>query len=224
MREINQEILDEVRQGNIRPFMLLNVTLVDDQGVEEYFNLTDCDVPIYFEGTKFEPHPFSVDSVNYSMARIVDEASIEIDILDQAMTYYFGETGQQGQNIGLRMVLLDNEFQIVGSAAFTLFSGEIDSWNMFPDEKISINMTNEFSRWDMNTINLHSPSCRWKVFGGSECGYTKDYSTQKCDRTYATCRDTYDNVDNFGGFRWLPEIEDKIVYWGLNPEVSKKKT
>jgi hypothetical protein len=219
MRTINQDLLDEVRQGAIKPFLLLNVTLKDDEGVKHYFNYTDCDVPIYFEGDKFEPHPFAVESVGYGTAKIVDEVSIEIDVLDQAFTYYFAETGQQGENIGIRQVLLDSEFQIVGDAAFTMFSGEIDSWNLFPDETIHISMTNEFARWDMNTVNVHSPSCRWKVFGGTECSYTKDFAKQECDRTYVSCRDLYSNTDNYGGYRWLPDIEDKIVWWGRVPNV-----
>lgn len=224
MREIDQDLLDELRKGAIRPFMLLNLTLVNDEGEEFYFNKTDCDVPLYFEGEEFEPYPFSLDSVSYSTARIVDEAVIEIDVLDQALTYYFTETGQQDQNIGIRTVLLDSNFQIVGDAAFTMFSGEIDAWSLYPDEKIRITITNEFARWDMNTINVHSPSCRWKVFGGTECGYTKDYPTQKCDRTYATCRGIYSNEENFGGFRWLPDIEDKVIWWGRVPKSGKETT
>lgn len=218
MRDIDQQMLDELKGGEIRPFMLFNVTLVDDEGVEEHFLYTDCDVPIYFEGNRFEPYPFSVENVVYSTAKIVDEATVEVDVLDQAFTYYFAETGQQGQNIGLRTVLLDSSFQIVGDASFTLFSGEIDSWNLFPDEKITITMTNEFARWDMQTINLHSPSCRWKVFKGTECQYVG--SETKCDRTYATCRDKYSNTDNFGGFRWLPDIENKTVWWGRSSKVG----
>jgi hypothetical protein len=220
MREISQDILDEIRQGSIRPFLLLNVTVNDDQGVPNHFFYTDCDVPIYFDGNKFEPHPFSVDSINYSTSKIIDEALVEIDVVDQALPFYFVEYTPQGDPIGLRTVLLDDDFQVVGDAAFTLFSGEIDSWNLFPDEKIRIAITNEFARWDMNTINVHSPSCRWKVFGGTECGYTKDFPTQECDRTYASCRDLYSNTDNFGGFRWLPEIEDKIIWWGRDPKVG----
>jgi len=219
MREIDQDLLDEIRKGSIRPFILMNLSVVNDQGEAYHFNLTDCDVSIYFEGAKYEPYPFSVDSVNYSTARIIDEATVDIDVLDQSLTYYFAETGQQGQPIGLKMVLLDSDFQIVGDAAITMFSGEIDAWNLYPDEKIRITMTNEFTRWDMNTINLHSPSCRWKVFGGDECGYSKDYPTQECDRTYAACS-KYNNTDNFGGYRWLPDIEDKIIWWGRNPKVG----
>jgi len=218
MREIDTQLLAEVRQGSIRPFMLLNTTLVNDEGEEQHFLYTDCDVPIYFEGNKFEPHPFAVENVLYSTAKIVDEATVEIDVIDQAFTYYFAETGQQGQNIGIRMVLLDADFQVVGDAAFTMFSGEIDAWQLFPDEKMSITMTNEFARWDMNTINLHSPSCRWKVFKGVECQYVG--SETKCDRTYASCRDKYSNTDNFGGYRWLPDIEDKIIWWGRDPKVG----
>jgi len=34
-----------------------------------------------------------------------------------------------------------------------------------------------------------------------------------CDRTYARCL-VLGNTDNFGGFRWLPSIIDKEIWWG----------
>ena len=99
MRDIDTSLLAAIQQGEIRPFILLNFTLVDDDDNPYTFRYTDCDVSLYFGGEEFEPYPFSVDSVNYSIGKIVDEASVDIDVLDQALTYYFGETGQQGQPI-----------------------------------------------------------------------------------------------------------------------------
>ncbi|GAI73202.1 unnamed protein product, partial [marine sediment metagenome] len=49
-----------------------------------------------------------------------------------------------------------------------------------------------------------------------ECGYGGGETW--CDRTYARCV-VLANSDNFGGFRWLPSIVDKEVFWG--PQAPK---
>jgi len=34
-----------------------------------------------------------------------------------------------------------------------------------------------------------------------------------CDRTYTKCV-TLSNTTNYGGFRWLPSIVDREIWWG----------
>ena len=91
-----------------------------------------------------------------------------------------------------------------------VFNGQIDSWDL-TEEEISINVNSELARWSQNTQAIHSSSCRWKEFKGTECGYTGDETW--CDRSYIRC-DALNNTNNFGGFRWLPSIEDKDIWWG----------
>jgi len=98
--------------------------------------------------------------------------------------------------------------------AITIFEGNLGNW-WLDEEKISFTVTNQFSQWNQTTLNRHSPSCRWKKFKGIECGY--EGSETWCNRTYARCQ-ALDNTANFGGYRWLPSIVDKNVWWGQIPK------
>ncbi len=176
---------------------------------------TDCDIPLYLGGRRYSRLGFRYDSASYSTGNIVDKCMVEVDTVDQVLVEAFVSGSPRGGDIGLQLVLLDDDLSIVGDTAFVLFSGEIDSYVLDPDVKISIEMTNIFTRWNQRTLALHSPSCRWKVFKGVECQYVG--SETKCDRTYAQCT-AYANTDNFGGFRWLPSIEDAVLWWGKVPK------
>ena len=102
---------------------------------------------------------------------------------------------------------------IIGSEedkSLILFEGEIDSWDL-DESKIDIVVASIFTKWQQRTLSRHPPSCRWKKFKGDECKYAGGYTW--CDRTYARCV-FLNNSDNFGGFRWLPSIELKEVWWG----------
>ncbi len=210
MRDIDASILAELQASELRPFMLLNMTI---DGTS-YFR-TDCDIPLYFGGNKYHRLGFRPDAASYGVQTIVDQCTIEIDIVDQVLISAFVGGTPQGSDIGLQMVVLDDSHSIIGSEAFTLFSGEIDNWELDPDDKIRVTMTNIFTRWNQRTLALHSSSCRWKEFKGLECGYVGSETT--CDRTYRTCNQTYGNADNFGGFRWLPSLEDAVIWWGRSP-------
>ncbi len=210
MRDIDASILAELQTSELRPFMLLNMTIDG----EPYF-FTDCDIPLYFGGDRFYRIGFRVEPASYSLDTIVDKCTIEVDVVDQVLTALFVEGTPQGGDIGLRMVVLDENQSIIGDEAFVVFSGEIDSWDLDPDDKIRITMTNIFTRWNQRTLALHSSSCRWKEFKGPECQYVGPETA--CDRTYTVCNQVYANAANFGGFRWLPSIEDAVIWWGRNP-------
>jgi len=100
------------------------------------------------------------------------------------------------------------------AASLELFEGIIDNWKM-EEGRISVEVTNIFARWQRRTLSRHSPSCRWPVFKGTYCTYTG--SGTWCDRSYKRCL-TLGNQDNFGGFRWLPSIIDKEIWWGKIPD------
>jgi len=51
------------------------------------------------------------------------------------------------------------------------------------------------------------------VNGDSNTIQTGVQLSKQCDRSYASCT-AYANTDNFGGFRFLPYLENKEVLWG----------
>jgi len=100
-----------------------------------------------------------------------------------------------------------------------LFNGEIDSFAI-NEETLKLKLGSYFSKWAHKSISQHGSSCRWRVFKGTECQYVG--AETKCDRRYETCV-LYTNTINFGGFRWLPDLEDKVVFWGPTASEYKKE-
>ena len=88
--------------------------------------------------------------------------------------------------------------------------GFISSWELSSDNQVRISVKNEAMLWAKKTLRIHSSSCPW-VFKGTECGYSG--TATWCDRNYARCGELL-NTDNYGGFRFLPSIMEKEIWWG----------
>jgi len=204
MRTINASILAELQSEQLRPFLLLSWTI--DGTTYRY---TDCDVPIHLTNT-YNPLGFKFSNVRYSLSNIVDKVDIEIDNLDAVQTAIFVDGTPQGSDVVLSLVVLDANLKIVNASAVTLFEGEIDSWKL-NERSLDVTVTSIFYNWSQRTLSKHSPSCRWKEFKSTECNYAGVGTW--CDRTYTRCA-ALTNSTNFGGFRWLPSIVDKEIWWG----------
>jgi len=234
MRSVDTAIQNELESQELTPFYLLTIEIGSNT-----YRYTDADVPIPYDiygdtsgfdfvdgdmafvdgdmafigssGTSesglWEPRGFKFDPISYSMDTIVDQARITLDNRDDVLTVNFVGGTPQGSTVYLRKCVLDANDAVLG--AVIMFQGDIDAWNL-DQSQIAITVTSIANRWNQRTLNLYSPSCRWKEFGGPECQYD---GTSWCDRTYSRCC-SLGNSDNFGGFRWLPSIIDKEIWWG----------
>lgn len=213
-RTYSTTIQDEFQSKELRPFYLLSMTI----GGTTY-RYTDCDVPIVLTNT-YNPRGFSFQPVKYSMGSVVDQLTFSIDNLDSTFTALFTGSTPQGSATTLQIVVLDDSYDIV-SGAVTIFEGELDSWDL-NEAVLKATVTNQFHQWTQTTLSKHPPSCRWKVFNSStlgssgvECASTAGAAW--CDRTYARCL-ALNNSTNFGGFRYLPSLVDKDIWWGKVPD------
>ena len=206
MRLFTPAIMTALRSGEQRAFVLFLMVI---DGVD--YGYTDCDVPLVYDSVTYEPRGLMGSVISYGNGHIVDQCSFDIDNLDDRLTPAFVGGTPQGSPVFIRMVRLDQAYTIIPDPAL-LFEGEIGPWDKPRDLKsIAITVTNDLSRWNQTTMALHSASCRWKVFGGEECGYAGVENW--CDRTYSRC-EALGNTDDFGGFRWLPSIMDIQIWWG----------
>lgn len=166
----------------------------------------------------YEPVSFNIDDLSLSLKQIVDQISVNILDLDQVYSEIFiSSLNVQGSPVTLSLVLLDDDHMPIGEGLehrVILFQGTIDSWNV-DEQTIAMNVTNELYQWNKNTLRKQSPSCAWTEFGYYECGYGAP-GIQKCDRTYYRCN-ALGQKANFGGFRFLPSIVDKAIWWGRHP-------
>ena len=240
MRNIDASILAKLESKELRPFYLVEMILD-----EQTFRYTDCDVPIVLpddivlsvedatlrvDGTivggaatgntqvvpsTFSPTALKFQPIKYSTGKIVDKATIELQMIDDpGLLYSFGGGTPQGSQVIIRLVVVDDDYSLIGDTSTIIFEGTIDSWGMAED-KLKITIVSMFVQWSQKALRRHSSSCAWKVFKGSgadsPCKYTG--TATWCDRTYIRCQ-ALNNTDNFGGFRWLPDIVDKEIWWG----------
>ncbi len=101
MRNINAAILAQLASEELRPFLLLEMTL---EGTTYYY--TNCDKSIIWDGNVYEPQEFIIKDTIYSANKIVDQAEVEIQNLDDVMTVFFVGGTPQGSKATLRLVTL----------------------------------------------------------------------------------------------------------------------
>jgi hypothetical protein len=219
-RIISEEIQEQLESSELFPFYLFQFE--DANGV--IWKYTTLDVSQNFttygsdgpSGT-YEPLGFEFERITYSQANVVDDASIRIDNLDQVQTALWVGDVLQGNTAALFIGVLSPSGTDLGT--LKIFEGEIDQWSL-DEENLIVTVGSLFNKWDAQTTEQHSASCRWKVFGGTECTYAG--AATWCDRSYSRCA-SLQNTDNFGGFRHLPEVENKQLWWGPTPKQREKE-
>ena len=212
MRTISNDLLTEIESNEYFPFYLF--TFTDD--VDTYY-YCDLDVGITLTSGpsgSYVPRQFTFSGVKYSSADIVDNISVVVDNKDDTFSSIFLDSTLQGESMEVYGGILSGAGDIVGT--IKLFEGTIDSWQLDAGS-ITISVTSELSAWRQKTLSNHSPSCRWKAFKGTECQYAG--AETWCDRTWVRCS-ALGNSQHFGGFRWLPELEGKVIWWGQQPDIG----
>jgi len=210
-RTYSTDIQAQLESKELRPFWLLSITISGTT-----YRYTDCDVPITLTNT-YTPRGFKFQPVKYSMGTILDKFTFTIDNLDSAFSGLFAGSTPQGSAVTLEIVVLDSSYDIVDGSAITVFEGELDSWDL-TESQLKATVTSMFHQWSQQTLSKHSPSCRWKVFNSSTLGSSgvdcaSTAGAAWCDRTWARCL-SLNNSTNFGGFRFLPSLVDKEIWWG----------
>lgn len=202
-RIIPEDFMVEVEGNKYFPTCLLEFT----DGTDDYY-YTTLDTSLVCSGILYEPRGFTFESIKYSLGNIVDSATVIIDNLDQVMTSIFIEGVIQDNDVVLSIAVLDDVGTIISKV--DIFVGQADSWEL-DETSVRMVVSTDFIRWSRKTVSYHSSSCRWKEFKGLECQYSGEETW--CDRSYTRCQ-ALSNTSNFGGFRWLPDFENRELHWG----------
>lgn len=216
-RVIDQDILDELETSEITTFHLLEYTV----NTTTYY-YTDCDIPINYatDGTNVNYYvcrSFTFNNVSYSNNDIVDSCSIRVDNIDSVLTSIFADNIIVEEQAVLSMIVFDDNNAVIGSQQ--IFNGLINDFSL-DETELKMTVTSIFAKWDQTSSSKHTALCRWKKFKGIECKYAGTETV--CDRTYTRCT-TLINTDNFGGFRWLPAIENVAIWWGPTPSERQEE-
>jgi len=200
MRVITQEVLDGLSSEEYRPTILLQ--LVTETITLRY---TTWDYPVFCNACYLHsPRGLRVNAIKFGSSSIVDNVSIKIDDVNREVYKSIAEPFGQVVACIVRIAMLDRYGEVLGST--DVFVGDVTEW-FYTAGNVSLKVSSIFSQWSTVTTSTFSGSCRWRVFKGKECSYVG--SEVACNRTYSQCSG-YSNTDNFGGFRWVQGLEDKV--------------
>jgi hypothetical protein len=174
---------------------------------------TNCDVPLVYDGNLYASRPFIIPELSHSIGSNVDKVTIEIDIADRDASlleeFVGGTPGDTTVHVYLQV--LDDDMQAVATA--TMFQGKIDSYDK-TTSVLSVSVASFHSLWNKKAMEISTPTCR-RNFGRPDCGYVG--AETWCDRSRARCV-VLANTDRFNGFRFLPDLVDKDIWWGQEPK------
>ena len=171
------------------------------------YRYTDCDIDMYYGGNKYSSFPFSIGNVVNSAGLSVDSLELNFSNVDLAMSSIVLGEDVAGKTCILSFFMVAADYTVI--EAEELFRGMVAEWEL-TESKLRIKLVNEFIFWSKRTLRTCQASCRWE-FKGTECTYSG--AATWCDQSYARCL-SLGNTDNFGGFRFLPSLEEKKIWWG----------
>lgn len=189
-------------------FGLFLWTQLEFTGTHYYQN---SEIPIYEGGELYLPTDFTHGGINTSGSMGVDSVSLQFGDPYGAMKSIVLSEDVRGKTSTLGFFAMGASAQVV--AFETLFVGIVDDWEI-KEDIVTIDIKNELILWRKETLRTCQSSCRWE-FKGLECAYSGGGTW--CDQTYERCGILL-NTDNFGGFRWLPALEELDIWWGRIPD------
>lgn len=207
MRLIDAGLLNALKSEQYRLAILVDAAFFDGI-LPDNSRITDWDQDVVYNGSVYHSHGFNFDSIKYSSAEIIDSINLNIDDVSREFYQKLINKGNEIINVYVYLCILDQYGIVVSGADTKIYEGWINSWSYSPG-LAKVQVASILSQWGRVSTSKYSASCRWREFGGTECKHSV-LPGEECDRTYNTCNG-YSNTDNFGGFRWLPDLIDKSL-------------
>ena len=201
MHNYNETFIQQIAAETAQFVMLIHL----ESNASLY--VTDCDIPLYYSGHKYSSRAMKVSNISSMAGGIVDRVTIDLDDIDNIIALNILSYDVRDKPVDIVYAALNSNHRIM--VAEILFKGFIGEWQIKPKSTALVVM-NEFIHWKKRTQRTYSATCPW-VFKGVECGYTGDELS--CPKKYNKCCDL-GMRQNFGGFRFLPAISEKQIWWG----------
>ena len=171
---------------------------------------TDADRPVHYNDIRYTPAPLAFADIAYAAALSVDQVSVEFGNANLTMSaYLLGEDARNRTTI-ISQGVMNAAGTVLGLT--NLSQGIVGEWELTED-RATIRALNELVLWRKRPLRTASATCPW-VFKGTECGYAG--AGAWCDQSYSRCAEL-GNQANFGGFRFLPALMEKQLWWGRVP-------
>jgi hypothetical protein len=168
---------------------------------------TDCDIDLSYNGNTYQARGFDVGGIQQTPGFANDSVSIDLDNVDR--TFSAIVLGEDCANAPASIY-----FQVLSSVqvpigTVEIYNGFLSEWRI-TELRATLKFASEFAFWHKKSLRLPTPNCPW-AFKSTECGYAGGESA--CDKTSARCT-ALGNYGNFGGRKFVSDVEDQEIYWG----------
>ena len=211
MRTLPQALITELAGGvNEANFLIY---LIDIETATPKY-LTNADQKIYYESKVYVPWGMDFGGVEYSISPTVDKVSVDLDNTDEAFSQLMQTTELRGKRFLMRIAALDQNMGVIGAPVIP-FDGILDTCRA-KKKNFKMDVFNHMILWKKKIPRrTHQPTCTWTFKDSVTCKYAG--ATATCDKSWEECV-AMGNSLNFGGFRWLPSLADKSIWWGSVPK------
>ena len=168
---------------------------------------TDCDISLLIGGHLYLSRGLKVLELPQSAGFSNDVSKIELDDTDRAIIAALLSEDAAEKIVILSFTVLDSSAKPIATSEIT--RGTILGWDA-PMKSVQISLGSEFRLWKKKPMRLPTPNCPWS-YKGTECTYASGETW--CDQSPERCA-TLANYSNFGGRKFIADIEDKKIYWG----------
>jgi hypothetical protein len=177
-----------------------------DFSVPLYYSTFDID--LVFEGHRYLAGDLRDGGISFSSGMAVDRATVEIENCTKGMSSMLLNNDQLDSTITISAGAINpSTYQLYDLV--TMFKGTLVGWTL-NKPYAQLNVAGVMARWNRKTLRTCQSFCPWP-FKGDDCGYTGNEGT--CSQLWANCR----KQENFGGFVYLAELQERKIYWGQLP-------
>lgn len=176
-----------------------------------YYNSSDID--LYYDTNLYYSADVTFDSIDVSSFTSADNVTLTFGNAGLTLSALLLGEDARNKEVILTIVAINDNLRVIAAEQF--FTGFIDTWNI-DEKRAKITIVNEFVFWNKKVLRVQAASCPWDFVtdGTGECAYSG--SATWCDKSHNRCTELA-NTANFGGFRFLPIISEKEIWWGRKP-------
>lgn len=209
MRNFNASTTAALEAETAKTFWFMDLEF--DSGTLRY---SDADITLYSGGNAYTPNSFTISNIRMTADMAIDRAQVEIQNTDLVMSGTLLNETAANRTVKIYFGCLNSSNAII--ALEEIFQGFITAWGGMTVRTCPLVLGNYFMLWSKRSLRIAQATCPWAFASASdpECGYSG--SETKCNKTWTRCGELA-NTNNFGGFRWLPALEEKKIWWGVVP-------
>ena len=192
------------------PFHMFKIRI--GSGTGDYIALQNSDKPLNWGGKVWQVYPANVGPVKFraipSNAVKVTASNVSRELVKEMILH------RVGKEVTVYKCYWNNDF--THTEPYVLFNGQVEQFNVEEsDTSASVSMELKTDHWNWtHQVPNHGFGmfCNWRFKSTTPgCQYTGVQTV--CDKSWKMCN-KYGNDARYRGFRYMSELEDKVIWWG----------